>query len=162
MAAVKKIIPDRISKGSVPALERLALLNKTQWHAVLATASGRLPYTSLVAFALTPDGKSLLFATPRISTKYNNLQKNKNVSLLIDSRSNRKKDYLGAESITIMGLATVLKKSLERKVHAEALAKKHPGLSAFINSPKTALIRVEITACLHVGKFQEVSVWKAS
>lgn len=162
MAAVKKAIPDCISKGSVPALQRLAMLNKTQWHAVLATASGKLPYTSLVAFALTPDGKNLLFATPRISTKYNNLQKNRNVSLLIDSRTNRKKDYLGAESITILGLAAVVRKGRERTGSAETLAKKHPGLSAFIHSPKTALIRVEIKTCLHVSKFQEVSAWKAT
>jgi nitroimidazol reductase NimA-like FMN-containing flavoprotein (pyridoxamine 5'-phosphate oxidase superfamily) len=162
MATVKKTIPDKISKGSIPALKRLAILDKTQWHAVLATASGNIPYTSLVAFALTSDGKSLLFATPKISTKYKNILKNKKVSLLIDSRSNLKKDYLGAESITIVGTAETVKKNAAAKVFAEVLAKKHPGLSDFIKSPKTALVLVKITACLHVSKFQQVSVWKAT
>jgi nitroimidazol reductase NimA-like FMN-containing flavoprotein (pyridoxamine 5'-phosphate oxidase superfamily) len=162
MTAVKKDVPDRISKGSVPVLKRLALLNKTEWHAVLATASGRTPYTSLVAFALTPDNKGILFATPKDSTKHRNMLQNKNVSLLIDTRSNQKKDYLHAESLTILGTVTVLRKNAGGKALATVLAKKHPGLSGFIKSPKTAVMLVKITACLHVSKFQEVSVWKAA
>jgi len=162
MAGAKKTIPNKISKGSIPVLKRLAILNKTQWHAVLATASGTTPYTSLVAFALTPDEQGLLFATPKSSTKYNNILKNKKISLLIDTRSNRVKDYLGAEAITILGIAKTVKKNTSGSELAEVLAKKHPGLSEFIQSPKTALIRVEITVCLHVSKFQKVSVWKAT
>ena len=48
-------IPTRVSKSSVPVINRLRILNKTQMHAVLATDSNGQPYTSLIAFALTPD-----------------------------------------------------------------------------------------------------------
>lgn len=160
MGTSSRSLPDRISRGCVSVPERLKALNKKQRHAVLATVSKGRPYTSLVAFALTSDGTGMVFATPKASTKYKNIRKDKHVSLLIDTRSNTAKDYMKSESITIQGTAKPLrdKSALQEATHI--LAGKHPDLSQFIRSPKTALILVEASVCMHVTGFQSVTVWK--
>lgn len=72
-------------------------------HAVLATESEGQPYTSLISYAITPDAKEIVFATPKSTQKYKNILKNRRISILIDTRSNTEKDYIEAEAITILG-----------------------------------------------------------
>ena len=153
------VIPDRVSKGDVSVQERLKFLDKTQLHAVLATEAAGQPYTSLIAYALTPDMKGVLFITPKFTRKYKNIMKNSRVSLLIDTRSNTKKDYMGAEAVTILGNAVSVRKGKKRSELADIFLKKHHGLREIINSPETAFILVEINACMHVTQFQSVSIW---
>lgn len=140
-------------------LHRLSILNKTQMHAVLATDSDGKPYTSLIAYALTPDLKGIIFSTPKTTRKYKNILRNNHVSLLIDTRSNTKKDYMSAESVTIIGNARPVRRRKEWLELAQVLKKKHPELSEFIDSPETAGVFVKITRCIHVTKFQSVSEW---
>jgi heme iron utilization protein len=152
-------IPDRVSKGDVSVPERLKSLDKTRLHAVLATEAAGQPYTSLIAYALTPDMKGVLFITPKYTRKYKNIMKNSRVSLLIDTRSNTKKDYMSAEAVTILGNAVLVRKGKKQSELADIFIKKHPGLREIIHSPETAHIFVEITACIHVTQFQSVSIW---
>jgi len=152
-------IPVKVIKGSVSVLDRLRILNKKQRHAVLATDAQGQPYPSLVAYALTPDGKGVLFATPKSTRKYKNILTNNRVSLLIDTRSNTDRAYMGAESITILGKATPVRKGTKRTRLAEILNKKHPRLAEFVCSPETVLIYVEMLHCVHVTQFQTVSEW---
>ncbi len=159
MKKSEESIPNRVIKGDTPVLERLKALNKEQLHAVLATESNSQPYTSIVAFALSPEGKRIIFSTPGRTQKYKNIIKNPRVSLLIDTRSNTKKDYMAAESITILGNAMPLKKGKKWTEFAEILIKKHPELNEFVHSPETRLILVKITRCIHVTRFQTVSEW---
>lgn len=154
-------IPDRVSKGKVPVPERLAMLDRMQPHCVLATESAGQPYTSLVAYALTTDGKGIIFITPRSTRKYRNILKNKRVSLLIDTRRHTPEDYMSAESITILGTANRIRKSEKRKMLASIFTKKHPRLKEIIDSPETALIFVEVAVCIHVTQFQSVTIWTA-
>src|SRR4030043_1801419 len=141
-------VPDKVSKGNIYVPDRLSILNKTQPHAVLATDSDGQPYTSLIAFALTPDMKGVVFATPKSTRKYKNILKNKYVSLLIDPRSNTETDYMDAESVTIIGNAQPLRKSKKWLGMAKILINKHPKLTKFINSYNTALVLVEINKCI--------------
>jgi heme iron utilization protein len=159
MKKSEKKIPVKVSKGSVFVPDRLGILNRKQRHAVLATDAQGQPYTSLVAYALTPDGKGILFATPRSTRKYRNLLANSRVSLLIDTRSNTDRGYMGAESVTILGKAYPVKKGVKRDNLVEIFLKKHPGLTEFIHSPETALIYAEMLHCVHVTQFQTVSEW---
>ena len=152
-------VPDKVSKGNIYVPDRLSILNKTQPHAVLATDSDGQPYTSLIAFALTPDMKGVVFATPKSTRKYKNILKNKYVSLLIDTRSNTETDYMDAESVTIIGNAQPLRKSKKWLGMAKILINKHPKLTKFINSYNTALVLVEINKCIHVTRFQSISEW---
>ncbi len=98
-------VPAKTSSGSADIDARLRKLDRTQRHAVLATLSAWGPYTSLVAFVLTKDGKGIVFATPTATAKFRNMKRDARVSLLIDSRRNSERDYLGAEAMTIIGSA---------------------------------------------------------
>ena len=62
-------VPDRVKKGTAPVLERLNALDKDQLHAVLATALDGQPYTSMIAYALSPDKKGIVFITPQKTRK---------------------------------------------------------------------------------------------
>jgi len=152
-------IPDRVKKGTVPVLERLNAMDKDQLHAVLATELDGQPYTSMIAYALSPDKKGIVFATPRKTQKYKNILKNNRVSLLIDTRSNTEKDYMSAESLTILGNAIPVRKGEKWSKLAGVLIRKHPNLNEIIHSPETKLIFVKITRCIHVTRFQTVSEW---
>lgn len=156
----RKSIPLDKREGQVLVPERLSVLNKWERHAVLATDADRRPYTSLIAFACTPDMGHILFATPRRTRKYSNIRKNGHVALLIDTRSNTQRDYLQAEAITVIGTATPVRRGKGWQELAQYLTDKHGDLAEFVSSPTTALIAVRITECFHVGEFQIVSRWK--
>jgi len=155
------MIPDRVQKGSVSVLDRLKKLDRQQLHAVLATDARGQPYTSMIAFALFPGGRGIVFATPRGTAKHKNILKNRRVSLLIDTRSNTRKDYVSAESITVVGLAHPIRHGKRWDEAARVLIKKHPDLRRLTESSETKLIFVEIRRCLHVTRFQTVSEWIA-
>lgn len=159
MKKSEESIPDRVKKGTVPVLERLNAMDKDQLHAVLATELDGQPYTSMIAYALSPDKKGIVFATPRKTQKYKNILKNNRVSLLIDTRSNTEKDYMSAESLTILGNAIPVRKGEKWSKLAGVLIRKHPNLNEIIHSPETKLIFVKITRCIHVTRFQTVSEW---
>ena len=159
MKKSEESIPDRVKKGTVPVLERLNAIDKDQLHAVLATELDGQPYTSMIAYALSPDKKGIVFATPRKTQKYKNILKNNRVSLLIDTRSNTEKDYMSAESLTILGNAIPVRKGEKWSKLAGVLIRKHPNLNEIIHSPETKLIFVKITRCIHVTRFQTVSEW---
>ena len=152
-------VPDRVKKGTAPVLERLNAFDKDQLHAVLATESDGQPYTSMIAYALSPDKKGVIFVTPKDTHKYKNILKNNRVSLLIDTRSNTEKDYVGAESLTILGSAIPVRKGEKWLELAGVLTRKHPNLNEIIHSPETKLIFVQISRCIHVTRFQTVSEW---
>ena len=154
----KEQIPVKTQKGAAVIPERLKALNSEEYFAVLATDDGQQPYTSLVAYALTPDTKKIIFATPKNTRKYTNIIHSANVALLIDNRSKRKKNLLETEAITIIGMAKPVRKGKAWDELAKIFLMKHPDLEEFINSPTTALMAVDITQCVHVSRFQTVSV----
>jgi heme iron utilization protein len=161
MKKARNTIPDKVTQGDISVTARLGILNKTQKHAVLATDSGGAPYTSLISYACTPDMRGVIFITPKATKKYKNLMGNKQVSLLIDTRTNTEKDYLGAESLTIMGIANPVRKSAKKTELAAVFIRKHPRLEKFVLSQETALIFVKILRCIHVTQFQSVTIWDA-
>jgi hypothetical protein len=153
-------IPFSKKAGKVNVQERLRVLNKKQRHAVLATDADGQPYTSLVAFALTPDLKGALFATPRNTAKYRNILSNSNVSLMIDSRTDSAAGYMESEALTVLGKASALRKGRKRDESAALLIEKHPRLSGFVKASTTALICISFEKVVHAGHFQTVTVWE--
>ena len=147
------------TSGTVPVAERLRLINSTQRHAVLATVSNGQPYTSLIAFAMMPDMTNLIFATPKDSSKYRNMIRNRKVALLIDTRSNSDSAYMKSEAVTIIGTARPVRRSRKWEEFSAVLLKKHPVLKKFAEAETTALIVVEAEKVFHTGSFQEVSEW---
>ena len=155
---------DRLSgksrKGTASVQDRLKVFDEVEHFAVLATQGIDVPYTSLVAFAITPDQKKILFSTTKKTRKYENILNSECVSLLVDNRSSGNKTLLETEAITILGLARPVRKGAARDECAGIFLTKHPDFEGFLNTPTTALIAVEITQCIHVGNFQVVTVWE--
>ncbi len=152
-------LPLTTEKGRAIIPERLKDFDAKEYFAVLATDDGGMPYTSLVSYALTPDLKTLLFATPKGTRKYANILHSGKVTLLIDNRSKRKDRLLKTEAITIIGTARPVRKGKAWDRLTELFLGKHPELEKFLYAPTTALIAVEIVRCVHVGHFQALSVW---
>lgn len=156
----KEGIPTITKKGSVLVSERLKAFDKDEHFAVLATADSGQPYTSLISYALGPELNKIIFATPRKTQKYRNILQAKNVALLIDNRKRiGKKGIMETEAITVVGIARPLRRGKKWEKMAEIFLRKHPGLEDFIRAETSALIVVEAKRCIHVGRFQTVSVW---
>jgi len=148
-------------KGNADVPARLRRLDRTQRHAVLATTGRAGPLASLVAFVLTKERNGIVFATPTATAKYRNMKKSSGVALLIDNRTNSGKDYAGAEAVTIFGRAKEIKEGPRWAELATLLVSKHKELGPFVAAPTTALMLVTIRKCVHVGRFQEVTEWRA-
>jgi len=157
---MKKKLTLEKTRGTASVPERLKFMNEAQRHAVLATVSNGQPYTSLVAFAITPDMKNVVFATPRKTAKYRNILANKRVALLIDTRSNTDAAYMKSEAVTVIGNAVPVRRGRRRDEMAGLMIRKHPALKRFVQQKTTAIIVVEAEKCFHTGSFQEVSEWR--
>lgn len=155
----KEKIPFHKKRGHVHIPDKLRTLNMKERHAALATDSSGQPYTSLVAFTLTPDVRGALFTTPKKTSKYKNIMGNRKVSLLIDTRSNATKGYMESEALTILGTAVPVRRGKRWNELAGLFIKKHPQLADFVRAPSSALVFVSITRVIHAGKFQTVTEW---
>ena len=131
----------------------------SQIQAVLATQYEQQPYTSLMAFAVTPDLRQMVFATGRSSRKYSNLLANPQASLLIDSRCNTENDYRDAIAISAQG--SVSEVGVDR--YAELLQlylNKHPRLWDFVTAKDSVLLQLEVERYYIVSQFQSVTELK--
>lgn len=132
----------------------LESLMRAQRLAVLATGAGE-PYANLVAYAFSPDFKTLFFATPRATRKYGNLRREPNVAMLIDSRANSAADFHEAVAVTVLGRAEELD-GAAREAGLTLYAARHPGLLDFARAPSTSLFRVNVRLYVMVDHFQHV------
>ncbi len=155
----KEKVPSTTRKGAVLIPERLKVIDRMEYFAVLATDDDRQPYTSLINFAFTPDYKTIIFATPRATQKYRNIIKINSVALLIDNRSKKTKNLMGTEAVTVIGKARTLRRGKAWEVFANIYIRKHPDLEEFLHAPSTALMVVDATRFIHVSQFQTISVW---
>lgn len=130
-------------------------LLESQRLAVLSTQGQEQPYSSLVAFATTPDLKYLIFATPRDTRKYANLLSHAQVSILIDNRTNEVADFAEAAAVTALGLALEVQ-GAERSHQLEIYLNRHPYLEGFVTSPNCALFVVKVERYIMVTRFQDI------
>ena len=127
----------------------------TQRSAALATQEMGQPYLSLMAFAATPDLKTIILATDRYTRKYANLMVEPRVALLVDNRSNTPADTQDAMAVTVLGQAAEATRA-EREALLPLFLAKHPQLTGFANSATCALIAVQVDTYVVVQRFEEV------
>jgi nitroimidazol reductase NimA-like FMN-containing flavoprotein (pyridoxamine 5'-phosphate oxidase superfamily) len=139
--------------------ENVRSLLSGQRLAVVATHTAGQPYANLVAFAESPDLKSLYFATARSTRKFENLMTDRRVALLIDSRRNREGDFHEAVAATATGNATEVDGAEKEQALGLYLAK-HSYLEEFVRAPTCALFRVRVLKYTLVRNFQNVVEWK--
>jgi len=136
---------------------RIDFLFNAQWQGVLATQQHAQPYSSLMAYAHTPDLRHLIFATYRDTQKHTNLLLNSAVSFLIDDRSNDPADYQHAVAISVCGCAQAIPDD-ERAGFLAIYLAKHPTLRDFVTSPECALLRIAVSCYRVVSQFQAVEL----
>lgn len=136
---------------------KVGALLASQKFAVLSTQEKDHPYLNLVAFAETRDLRTIFFATTRGTRKYENILSSSGVALLVDNRSNRETDILEAMAVTVIGKACEVSESLKQRFERIYL-EKQPQMEAFVSSPSTALIKVDVESCILVSRFENVAV----
>jgi nitroimidazol reductase NimA-like FMN-containing flavoprotein (pyridoxamine 5'-phosphate oxidase superfamily) len=138
---------------------KIRLLLESQAAGVLATEVDHQPYANLVAFSFSPDLKRIFFATPSDTTKYRNLTKNPNISLIIDNRSNSTRDFSRSAAVTMLGKARELAGEDKARWMEEHEARL-PGLAAFLHSPSIALFQIEVERYIIVDGLTDVAVYQ--
>jgi nitroimidazol reductase NimA-like FMN-containing flavoprotein (pyridoxamine 5'-phosphate oxidase superfamily) len=150
---------DELSMREEAIKNKIRLMLESQAAGVLATEAERHPYANLIAFSYSSDLKQIFFATPRDTTKYRNLAKNPNVSLIIDNRSNSTRDFHRTAAITALGKARELSgkdKAKRMDEHAARL----PGLGEFVRSPSITMFQIEVERYIIVDGLTDVAVYE--
>lgn len=137
-------------------------LLESQAFAVLATQGEKLIVTSLITFESSFDLKNIVFATPRNTEKFNLIDRDENISILVDDRSIHLDSINEISALTIIGKARILSNEKEILEWGSQLTKKHPNLTSFVKAPSSAVILVEVVRYQYVKKFQEVWEWDPS
>ena len=139
--------------------EHINALVTEEPFAVLCTQGEGQPYGSVVAFAFGHDLKSFVFATPKATRKFRLLSECNRVALVVDNRGRFPEDLMKVGAVTITGTAQELEPGPVFGDWASLLTARHPYLKSFVDSPSTALFRVDAVRFLHVTRFQEVRQW---
>lgn len=143
-----------------PALsERIRGLVDAEPYAVLCTQGQGQPYGSVVAYAVSPDLTTVVFATPVTTRKFRLLSECKHVALVVDNRATRPDDMMEIEAITATGRVTRVEPGPEFDRWATLLTTRHPYLKSFVAASSCALCRVDVVRYFHVVRFQEVHQW---
>ena len=140
--------------------DRIRTLIDGQLFAVLCTQGDGQPYGSVVAYAASPDLKSIVFSTPMNTHKYRLLCACDRVALVIDSRPMMPDQIMDGEALTATGRAVRVPPGNEFDHLAALLASRHPKLADFVGDPSSALFRIDIDQYVYVTQFQEVHRWR--
>jgi nitroimidazol reductase NimA-like FMN-containing flavoprotein (pyridoxamine 5'-phosphate oxidase superfamily) len=135
--------------------QTIRALLESQAHGVMATLHDRQPYTSLMAFAVTPDLQRMVFATYRATRKHANLLANPRVSLLVDNRTNTAVDYHDAVAISAQGTVVEVE-AARRDELLQLYLGKHPALGDFVAAADCVLLQLKIDSYFVVSQFQNV------
>jgi len=130
-------------------LERIKSLVKEKDICVLATVSGDKPHCSLMAYVTDDDCREIYMVTHRESRKYENLMKNRSVSLLIDTREEHAGSRLPeAKALTVSG--TFMKiDDKDKKIQVRSkLVERHPHVKEFLDHPDAEILCIRVESFL--------------
>jgi uncharacterized pyridoxamine 5'-phosphate oxidase family protein len=129
--------------------ELLKEVINTQYFAVLTTVDKGLPYSNLISFAVIDDMRFMVFVTKRNTRKYENIQADRNISLLIDNRTNQPSDVSKALAITVIGTA---REEIKNKSSLkEMFLARHPQLKQFVDASNNAIMLVTVQEYIMAG-----------
>ena len=156
---VGKTEPQMTHHENAQPVEGIRRLLHDQPYAVLCTQGHSQPYGSLIAFAITEDLRTLVFATPVDTRKYRFLLECDRVAVVADSRSTTTLDVMGIEAVTAIGQASIVAPGAEFDHLVALLIQRHPLLADFVHAESSALFRVQMAEYLYVSRFQDVQRW---
>lgn len=137
-------------------------LCKNQPFAVLATQGKGITNASLISFAVSHDLKSIVFATPINTAKFDLIACEEDVSILVDDRSLQQENINQISALTIVGKGSILSDEDEILKWSELLTEKHPNLKDFLKAATTSVIIIDVVNYHYVKKFQKVMEWDPS
>ena len=152
---------DKAGKSETRAevVDGIRSLAEAQPYGVLCTQTEGQPYGSLVALAFTDDLTRVVFSTPKATRKYNNLTECDRVAVVVNNLDKFPDELMKVSAFTLTGKAHETASEEERKKWSSLLAKRHPELRSFIESPTTAVFSVKILRFFFVSTFQKVAQW---
>lgn len=118
---------------------------KSQEMCVLATSAEGLPHTSLMAYVADVEVQHMYMITHRNTKKFENLEINPLVSLLIDTRSvetGESREKIVA--LTVSGECFLVEEDGEILGIKEAFCNRHKHLEQFANYDDAAVFKVQI------------------
>ena len=122
---------------------------------VLATSGVDGPYQSLVAFTVLPGLGEIVFATDKNTTKFRNIKKSNEVSLLIDNRTEYPNDFKNLVVVTAVGEAFEVEGVFEDGPGREYMIC-HPMLGSKFLTDSSALISIKVKKYIVVSSLDEV------
>ncbi|MBW2603884.1 MAG: pyridoxamine 5'-phosphate oxidase family protein [Deltaproteobacteria bacterium] len=125
-------------------LEKMKNFVRDKNICVLSTVSGNKPYCSLMAYITDATCEEIYMVTLKNTTKFNNLQNNPWVSLLIDSRKTQPRSK--AQALTIDGVFAPLDDENKENRIRNNMLKSFPHMKDFIHHPESELIRIKINS----------------
>jgi nitroimidazol reductase NimA-like FMN-containing flavoprotein (pyridoxamine 5'-phosphate oxidase superfamily) len=136
-------------------IDTVRQLLTSQQVAVLSTHNQGQPYGTLVGFSVSPNLKSIFFATTRTTRKFANIVADDRVAMTFDDRTRGPADFYEAVGVTACGRAAEVSKS-QRSTNLRRFLAKHPHLKDFVMSPNCAFLRVRVDRYVIVQRFQDV------
>jgi general stress protein 26 len=127
-------------------LEKMKELVRKKNICVFSTVSGNKPYCSLMVYITDVTCEEIYMVTHKNTTKFNNLQKNPLVSLLIDSRETQPR--FNAQALTISGVFIPLIDENKKQKIRDRMLESFPHMKDFIHHPESELIRIKINSFL--------------
>ena len=130
-------------------LERMKALVRENDICVLATVAGDKPHCSLMAYVTDEDCREIYMVTYKQSRKYENLMKNRSVSLLIDTRE----EHLGsrrpeAKALTVSGTFKKIDEKNKKIQVRSKLLHRHPHVKEFLDHPNAEILCIRVESFL--------------
>ena len=130
-------------------LERIKALVKENGICVLATVSDETPHCSLMAYVADDDCLEIYMVTKRHSRKYENLTRNPNVSLLIDTREEHQGSrLLETKALSVSGTSQKMVDE-NKRIHVRSrLLERHPHVKELLDHPDAEILCIKVNSFL--------------
>lgn len=116
---------------------------------VLATQGDSGPHTSLMTYACSRDGRNIYMVSSKSSHKWINMQKNPQVSLLIDDRDGKLADRRAEiKALTITGRFHEVSDPAEEKEIMKQIAGVNPAIASFFSGPQCGIVDIKVESFL--------------
>jgi len=130
-------------------IERIKRLISESDMCVLATCHQGRPHCSLMAYVADEKGATIYMATRKETNKYKYLVENPQVSLLIDTRTEKGLEKRAeVQALTISGTCTPIEDAVQAAVIRRQIVAHHPHLKALAEHPDAAIIGVRLESFL--------------
>jgi nitroimidazol reductase NimA-like FMN-containing flavoprotein (pyridoxamine 5'-phosphate oxidase superfamily) len=126
-------------------LEKMKDIVRSNDLCVLATVSEGKPHCSLMSYISGEEGNEIYLISHRQTKKYANLMENPTVSLLIDTREEKKSQRrVDIKALTVNGEFQPINDPWKRDLIHKKFLKIHPHLADFLNDPGAEIFSVRI------------------